>query len=188
MNRPDALLWQAGWYKWALHQPSPHHGPRPEATPVSLGVIHCISLPPDQYGTSDIEDFFLGRLRVDAHPYFQTIAELRVSAHFLIKRGGELIQFVSVDDRAWHAGTSEFQGHSNCNDFSVGIELEGNDHSPFDSNQYDSLIALCQSLVSFYDIAHWVGHSEIAPGRKTDPGSGFDWPRFRRGIAAMPCA
>lgn len=186
MNHPDAQLWQAGWYRWARRRQSPHHGPRPASREVSLGVIHCISLPPDRYGSSDIEDFFLGQLNVDAHPYFQTIADLKVSAHFLIKRGGELIQLVSVDDRAWHAGASEFQGRSNCNDFSVGIELEGNDHSTFEPEQYDTLIALSQSLVSLYDIQHWVGHSDISPGRKTDPGPGFDWLRFRRAIGSMP--
>ena len=174
--------WDRGWYRWAKKTPSPHFGPRPQPLDISLGVIHSISLPPDQYGGTHIEQFFLGNLDPNIHPYFQSIAELKVSAHFLVKRNGDLIQFVSVEDRAWHAGVSEFKGRSNCNDFSVGIELEGNDVSPFETAQYDSLFALSQSLLSQYPIQNWVGHSDIAPGRKTDPGTEFEWNRFHSAL------
>jgi AmpD protein len=182
MSKCQTLLWDKGWYRWAQRLDSPHFGSRPAATPVTLGVIHCISLPPDQYGAHHIEQFFMGQLDVAAHPYFQTISDLKVSAHFLVKRNGDLIQFVSVDDRAWHAGVSEFMGQANCNDFSVGIELEGNDSSAFEMAQYDTLFALSQSLQTHYPIGHWVGHSEIAPNRKTDPGSGFEWNRFHKAL------
>ncbi len=182
MNSMPNALWSDGWYRFAHRLPSAHFGPRPSGVGVDLGIIHSISLPPDTYGGNDIELFFTGQLDATKHPYFKQIADLRVSAHFLIKRDGRLMQFVSVNDRAWHAGQSQHRGRDNCNDFSVGIELEGNDSSAFESAQYDTLQALAQALNQHYPIQEWVGHSDVAPGRKTDPGLGFNWQALRRSL------
>lgn len=154
---------------------SPHFGPRPAGTAVSLLVIHSISLPPGQYGGPEVEQLFTGTLDWDAHPYFQSIRGLQVSAHFFIRRTGEVIQFVDTRDRAWHAGLSEWMGRPNCNDYSVGIELEGLEGDPFELPQYHALAMLCKQLATQHPIEYVVGHEHIAPGRKQDPGPGFDW-------------
>ena len=170
-----------GWLSPVTRLPSPHHNARPQGD-VSLLVIHGISLPPGEFGGPWIGDLFLGRLDPEAHPYFAEIASLQVSAHCLIRRDGELVQFVSFDERAWHAGVSEFAGRAACNDFSIGIELEGTDASGYTEAQYRKLSAVSRCLMHHYpDITpeRIVGHSDIAPGRKTDPGSGFDWALYR---------
>lgn len=162
---------------------SPNCDARPAGTDISLLVIHNISLPPDRFGGPWIEDLFLNRLDPAAHPYFAGIHQLRVSAHCLIRRDGELVQFVPFDQRAWHAGVSNFEGRERCNDFSIGIELEGSDHQRFTGRQYRRLGTLARALLRAYPAitpARIVGHSDIAPGRKTDPGPHFDWARFRR--------
>ena len=153
---------------------------RAGAKVIDLLVIHNISLPPGEFGGSYIADLFTNRLDCDAHPYFDQLRNLRVSAHFLIRRNGEVIQFVSANDRAWHAGVSNFRGRERCNDFSIGIELEGTDFQAFESFQYDSLAALTTALRARYSFANVAGHEHIAPGRKTDPGPFFDWERFRK--------
>jgi N-acetyl-anhydromuramoyl-L-alanine amidase len=142
---------------------------------VNLLVIHSISLPPGQYGGPEVEQLFTNTLNWDAHPYFQTIRGVEVSAHYFIRRTGQVIQFVDCDCRAWHAGKSSWQGQDNCNDYSIGIELEGLEGDTFEPAQYAALAALCQTLKTQYPIEHVVGHEHIAPGRKQDPGSGFDW-------------
>ena len=142
---------------------------------ISLIVIHNISLPPGQFNNGNIERFFTNQLDIKAHPYFESIRNLKVSAHLLIKRDGEIIQFVPFDKRAWHAGESHFNGRDNCNDFSIGIELEGSDNLAYEAVQYQALQTTLKQLKAHYSIQHIVGHSDIAPGRKTDPGSAFDW-------------
>lgn len=168
-----------GWYSGCKHLASPNFNSRPVNTPVHIIVIHSISLPPGIYNNNYIEDFFQNQLNIDAHPYFKEIKALKVSAHFLIKRNGELIQFVSCIDRAWHAGESSYQGKENCNDFSIGIELEGDDETPFEDDQYIKLIELLGCLKKEYNIKDIVGHSDIAPSRKTDPGPLFDWKKIK---------
>jgi AmpD protein len=158
--------------------PSPHCDDRPEKTQIDLLVIHGISLPPAQFGSKFIEDFFAGVLYVSAHPYFVTIASLKVSAHLLVTRQGEVIQFVPFSKRAWHAGVSHFEGRDVCNNFSIGIELEGTDDGPYEAIQYEKLAEISQILMKNYPgitTDRIVGHSDIAPGRKTDPGPYFDW-------------
>lgn len=177
-------LWVEGWYKEAEPSPSPHFNHRPDGE-VSLLVIHNISLPAGRFGLPYIEQLFLGTLDTEADASFAGLKGLEVSAHFLIRCDGELRQFVSVDQRAWHAGVSNFEGRSGCNDFAVGIELEGTDDSGFTEEQYHKLITLTQSLQQAYpDITkeRIVGHSDIAPGRKTDPGPGFDWQRYLQAL------
>lgn len=158
---------------------SPNCDERPPGTRIELIVIHNISLPPGEFGGPGIVDLFTNRLDPATHPYYATIADLRVSAHFLIRRDGEVIQFVPCGRRAWHAGASDWRGRGRCNDFSIGIELEGSDHTPFENAQYAALAELTRALQMRYPIADIVGHSDIAPGRKTDPGPHFDWPRYR---------
>ena len=174
--------WQKGWWAHARQLPSPNFGPRPAGMAVDLAVIHSISLPPEQYGTGCVQQLFCNQLDWDAHPYFQQIRGAEVSAHFLIERTGDVWQFVSCDDRAWHAGKSSFGGRDNCNDYSVGIELEGIEGGLFEEAQYNSLLALLAALQEAYPIAAVTGHEDIAPGRKADPGAGFDWPRLRRAL------
>lgn len=174
-----------GWLPGARRVPSPNCNARPAGVEVSLLVIHNISLPPGRFGGPWIEDLFLNRLRHDAHPYFETLRGLQVSAHFLIRRRGDLLQFVSTDARAWHAGKSVFRGLENCNDFSLGIELEGTDERPFTAKQYLRLARLTAQLQRRYPaitLDRIVGHSDIAPGRKTDPGPAFDWARLRAAL------
>ncbi len=173
---PDNTEWKQGWLSYAHLLPSPNFGPRPPDTgPVDLIVIHSISLPPGQFGTGAVQALFTNQLDWQAHPYFQAIAGLQVSAHFFIERTGLLWQFVSCDQRAWHAGTSSYQGRANCNDYSIGIELEGLEGLVFEPAQYRSLAVLCQQLHQQYPISAITGHEHIAPGRKADPGPGFDW-------------
>lgn len=165
---------------------SPHFDERPAGAVPELIVIHGISLPPGEFGGRWIDALFTGTLPAAVHPYFATIASLRVSSHFLVRREGELVQYVPVSQRAWHAGTSEYRGRAACNDFSIGIELEGTDELAYEPAQYESLAQLVRSLLSAYPTLsreRIAGHSEIAPGRKTDPGSGFDWQRFRERLA-----
>ena len=171
--------WQDGWLRQARAAPSPNFGPRPAGGPVDLIVLHSISLPPGRYGGPEIEQLFGNRLDWDSHPYFQCIRGLEVSSHFLIRRDGELVQFVSCDQRAWHAGRSSWRGRDNCNDDSIGIELEGLEGEPFEPAQYRTLSSLCQALAQRHPIAHIAGHEHVAPDRKQDPGAGFDWDRLR---------
>lgn len=155
---------------------------RPPREAITLLVIHSISLPPGEYGGEGIVQLFTNKLDHAAHPYFRTLAEMRVSAHFLIRRTGELLQFVECAQRAWHAGESTWCGRSRCNDFSIGIELEGADNEPYTEPQYRVLAELTRALQSAYPIAAVAGHCDIAPARKTDPGPSFDWPRYRDSI------
>jgi AmpD protein len=164
--------------------PSPNCDERPAGVAIDLLVIHAISLPPGEFGGVAIEELFLNRLDAGAHPYFEGIAGLRVSAHFLIRRDGGLVQFVPCSKRAWHAGASSWRGRPSCNDFSIGIELEGCDETPYEGAQYDALARLTRSLKTAYGITAIAGHADIAPGRKTDPGPHFDWNRYRGLIAA----
>lgn len=172
--------WQAdGWLEGVNWLPSPNFGERPAGESVSLVVIHSISLPPDEFGGDWVEDFFLNRLNPEAHPYFSTIADLQVSAHFYVRRSGRVVQFVGCDRRAWHAGQSCWCERDNCNDYSVGIELEGSDTQPYTAEQYASLWGLLDVLRRRYPILAIAGHCHIAPGRKTDPGPYFDWAALR---------
>jgi AmpD protein len=168
-------LWQNGWYSPAKRLDSPNFGPRPAGACIDLLVVHSISLPPGQYGGNEVQALFTNQLDWDAHPYFGKIRGLEVSSHFYIRRDGALWQFVSCDDRAWHAGRSEYRGRPNCNDDSIGIELEGLEGETFEPAQYESLALLCEAIAGPYPIAHVAGHEHIAPGRKQDPGPGFDW-------------
>jgi N-acetyl-anhydromuramoyl-L-alanine amidase len=163
---------------------SPNHDERPPGTEISLVVLHSISLPPGEYGGGDIERLFTNCLDPQAHPYFREICGLKVSAHFLVRRDGAVVQFVPVERRAWHAGASSWRGRSRCNDFSVGIELEGAEEEPFEPAQYQSLISLIQRLRTTLPLRHLAAHSDVAPGRKTDPGARFDWPRLLAALAA----
>lgn len=175
-------LWQDGWYGFARRLESPNFGKRPADARIDLVVIHSISLPPGQYGGDEVQQLFTNTLDWAAHPYFDTIRGMEVSAHFYIRRNGDLWQFVSCDDRAWHAGKSSFQGRDNCNDYSVGIELEGLEGDTFELAQYDTLISVCAALQQNYPVAHLAGHEHIAAGRKADPGAGFDWPKLLRAL------
>ena len=158
---------------------SPNCDARPVSTQIELIVVHNISLPPGEFGGAAVIDLFLNRLDPAAHVYYAGIAHLRVSAHFLIRRDGELVQFVPCAQRAWHAGVSQWRGREGCNDFSVGIELEGADDIPFADAQYVQLVALIAAIRARYPIVEVTGHSDIAPGRKTDPGAAFDWDRIK---------
>lgn len=174
--------WADGWLASAERVSSPNFDARPAGCALELLVIHAISLPPGEFGGPYVRDFFCNELDARAHPYFCGIAEMRVSAHFFVGRDGALTQFVSIGDRAWHAGVSNWRGRSACNDFSVGIELEGTDELPFTALQYDALDDLLRPLLALLpDTAsdRIVGHADIAPQRKTDPGPHFDWPRLR---------
>ena len=189
---PTRARWRDGWWSAARHCPSPNFGPRPGAQPPSLLILHSISLPPGVYGGDEIERLFTDRLDWDLHPYFETIRGLQVSAHFLIRRDGACVQFVSCDDRAWHAGRSSWRGRENCNDFSIGVELEGLEGDTFEPAQYRQLARLTRALAAKYPIAEAVGHEHVAPGRKADPGPGFDWKGLRRELRrqrpALPAA
>lgn len=183
MTKASALQaghWWEGWYTLAHRCESPNFGARPAGTTVDLVVLHSISLPPGEYGSNAVKELFTNRLDWNAHPYFKQIEGLQVSTHFYIQRDGALWQFVSCDARAWHAGRSSHQGRDNCNDFSVGIELEGLEGGTFEPAQYETLLTLLPPLMSRYPIRHLVGHEHIAPGRKSDPGPGFDWAELQR--------
>jgi len=162
---------------------SPNHDERPPGTAISLVVLHSISLPPGEYGGDSIERLFTNCLDPEAHPYFREICALKVSAHFLVRRDGSVIQFVPVERRAWHAGVSSWRGRERCNDFSIGIELEGAEEAPFEAAQYAALISLLKQLQKTYPLRDVAAHSEVAPGRKTDPGAHFDWTRLLAGLA-----
>jgi AmpD protein len=168
----------AGLCSGAHWEPSPHYDARPDEARISLVVIHNISLPPGQFGGPWIDDLFLGRLDPAAHPFFREIEGLRVSSHFLIRRDGSLVQYVPTELRAWHAGASSWKGQERCNDFSIGIELEGADDVPFAEPQYDTLANLLEALRERHGELDLAGHSDIAPGRKTDPGPWFEWDRI----------
>lgn len=182
MNTPPS---SKGWLHGVRHLPSPHCNERPAGVAVDLLVIHNISLPPNEFGGAYIDAFFCNTLDCDVHPFFDQLRNLRVSAHFFIDRNGEVTQYVSLDQRAWHAGVSQWSGRENCNDFSVGIELEGTDIVPYTDIQYTALQTLTQQIVQYFpciSAERVVGHNDIAPDRKTDPGESFDWPRFRQGL------
>ncbi len=174
--------WTGGWYRPARRLDSPNFGSRPPGTTIDLIVLHSISLPPGRYGGDEVQALFTNRLDASAHPYFEQLRGLQVSAHFYLRRTGELWQFVSCDDRAWHAGASSWRGRANCNDHSIGIELEGLEGERFEAAQYEALATLCPALAQRYPIDALAGHEHIAPGRKLDPGPGFDWARLQRSL------
>jgi N-acetyl-anhydromuramoyl-L-alanine amidase len=186
MTTPEAaahVLWHEGWYRFARRARSPNFNARPPAAHVDLVVVHSISLPPGEYGGDGVHRLFCNELDWDAHPYFKSIEGLQVSAHFFVRRNGELWQFVGCGDRAWHAGKSTWLGRDDCNDYSIGIELEGLEGGPFEAAQYETLSGLCAALAQHYPVQHVVGHEHVAPGRKSDPGDGFDWSRLRSSLA-----
>ena len=182
---PQRRAWRQGWWEGARACPSPNCGPRPPGTAVTLVVLHSISLPPGVFVGDDVERLFTNRLDTaapDAHPFYAGLHGLRVSAHFFVRRDGRVHQFVSCDQRAWHAGVSRWRGRDNCNDWSIGIELEGLEGGFFEPAQYDRLARLLPLLSSRYPVREVVGHEHVAPGRKADPGGGFDWARLRRAL------
>lgn len=175
-----------GWLQRAKRCPSPNFGERPDCAEVNLLLIHNISLPPGEFGGGNVQRLFQNCLDRHAHPYFEEICDMQVSSHLFIDRQGQLSQFVSLADRAWHAGESSFCGESNCNDYSIGIELEGTDTTPYSDEQYESLVRVSRQIMAVYPaitLDRVVGHSDVAPGRKTDPGAAFDWPGFRAALA-----
>ncbi len=179
------LTVERGWLRQARCVPSPNCGPRPPGCVPELLVLHNISLPPRCYGGDHIERLFTNCLNWNEHPYFESIRGMQVSAHLLIRRDGELVQYVPFGARAWHAGVSSWQGREACNDFSIGIELEGTDEQPYTDAQYEALVGLSRTLSSHYPAItadRIVGHCDIAPGRKTDPGGSFEWPRYRQAL------
>lgn len=180
MASRSSARWQQGWWHSAEACPSPNFDARPAGEAVTLAVLHSISLPPGEYGGDAIERLFTNRLDCDAHPYYKGLRGLRVSAHFVVRRDGRLLQFVSCEQRAWHAGASAWRGRENCNHYSIGIELEGLEGSAFEPPQYTQLARLLRALAARYPIAEAVGHEDVAPGRKFDPGAGFDWALLRR--------
>jgi AmpD protein len=184
-TEPEAAsaLWDGGWYRFARKLASPNFGPRPPAAQVDLVVVHSISLPPGRYGGDEVQRLFCNALDWNADPYFKGIEGLTVSAHFYITRTGELWQFVDCDQRAWHAGQSQYRGRTDCNDDSIGIELEGLEGGPFEIAQYEALSNLCVAIAQQYPVEHIAGHEHIAPGRKRDPGEGFDWAFLQRQLA-----
>lgn len=171
--------WSGGWWWHARRRPSANHGARPPGSAIELAIVHSISLPPGEYGGHGIDDLFLNRLDCDAHGYYDRLRGLRVSAHFVVKRTGEVCQYVSCDRRAWHAGVSSWRQRRGCNDWSVGIELEGLEGAPFERVQYSSLARILRALGRRYPLHEVVGHEHVAPGRKLDPGPGFDWAALR---------
>jgi len=172
--------WRGGWLQAARRIDSPNVGSRPAGVAIDLVVVHSISLPPGEYDGDAIERLFTNRLDPAAHPYYEGLRGLRVSAHFVIRRDGALLQFVSCAKRAWHAGVSTWDGRADCNDFSIGIELEGLEGDPFEAVQYERLAGLLDALAARYPIRAVAGHEHVAPGRKRDPGPGFDWARLRQ--------
>ena len=175
-----------GWLSGCRQVPSPNCHRRAQDQSIELVVIHNISLPPGEFGGNDVERLFTNSLDPQAHPYFEDIAKLEVSAHFFIRRDGEVVQFVSIEDCAWHAGVSEWRGRNRCNDFSIGIELEGTDTDIYSETQYqvlEQLLVICRNALPAIDENAIVGHSDIAPGRKTDPGPSFDWRELERRLA-----
>lgn len=183
---PPPPLWQDGWLHSARHVASPNFGPRPASAVIDLVVLHSISLPPGVYGGNEVQALFTNQLDWSLHPYYRQIEGMQVSSHFYIRRSGEILQFVSGDDRAWHAGRSHYRGRDNCNDDSVGIELEGLEGDTFESAQYAALAALVPALVRRYPITYIAGHEHIAPGRKLDPGPGLDWALLQHTLGLAP--
>ena len=177
--REGRAAWQSGWWTEAQRINSPNFGARPADATVDLVVLHSISLPPGIYGGNEVQQLFTNTLDWDAHPYFQSIRGMEVSSHFFINRLGNVRQFVSCDKRAWHAGRSQYRGRVECNDDSIGIELEGTDHDVFTASQYESLHHLCAAIAQNYNIRFIAGHEHIAPGRKTDPGPGLVWSELK---------
>lgn len=189
--RPYFEVGEDGWCRpdEVVRQSSSNCDARPDGCAIDLLVIHNISLPPGQFGGTYIADLFGNRLDYDAHPYFEQLRPLRVSSHFLITRNGGVIQFVSANDRAWHAGVSCFEGRERCNNFSIGVELEGTDFEEFTESQYRALIALTYALKVRYPLAAVIGHEQISPGRKTDPGPFFNWAQYQQALVRhMPQA
>lgn len=179
MNQPLQKI-QNGLLYGARFLESPNKNERP--APISLIIVHGISLPPDEFGACWIDDFFLNKLDSRAHPYFESIHKMQVSSHLLIRRDGSITQYVPFNQRAWHAGLSCYKGNENCNDFSIGIELEGTDHTPYSEKQYTALSLCCLQLIEHYPLLSpdsIVGHCDVAPDRKTDPGDSFDWIKFK---------
>lgn len=176
--------WHAGWWRHAARLRSPNCNDRPPGEPVTLAIVHSISLPPGQYGGDAVARLFTNRLDVSAHPYFAQLEGLRVSAHFFVRRDGAVMQFVSCDERAWHAGASRWRGREDCNDWSVGIEMEGLEGEPFARAQYRALGRLLRALARRYPISEVVGHEHVAPGRKGDPGARFEWRALARGLGS----
>ena len=174
-----------GWMQGARRVPSPNRDERPAGAGISLLLVHAISLPPGEYGGDAIERLFTNRLEPGAHPYFQEVFSLKVSSHFLVRRDGEAVQFVPVHERAWHAGASSWRGRARCNDFSVGVELEGSEEEAFAPVQYSTLVALARGLMGALPLRDIAAHSEVAPGRKTDPGAHFDWARLLGDLAGL---
>jgi AmpD protein len=172
--------WQAGWLRSARHVASPNFGARPDGVQIDLAVVHSISLPPGRYGGDAIERLFTNRLDPRSHPAFAALQGLQVSAHFVVRRDGELIQFVPLQGRAWHAGVSRWRGRDNCNHYSIGIELEGLEGRVFEAVQYRVLARLLRQLAAVLPLREVAGHEHVAPGRKADPGPGFDAARLRR--------
>lgn len=188
-TRQPLVIQPHGWLSpgpGVQHLPSPNQDSRPAAAPINLLVIHNISLPPGQFGGPEIADLFLNRLDHDAHPFLAGLRGLRVSAHFLIRRQGDIVQFVSTWQRAWHAGVSLFEGRMQCNDFSIGIELEGTDTLAYTDAQYHRLVKLTQALQARHPLRAVRGHEHIAPTRKTDPGPAFDWARYTQAARWLP--
>ena len=179
---PASPLWLAGRYGFARQLASPNFGPRPPDSVIDLIVVHSISLPPGHYGGDEVQRLFTNSLDWHAHAYFAQIEGMQVSSHFYIRRNGELWQFVSCDDRAWHAGQSHYRGRDNCNDDSIGIELEGLEGGAFELAQYETLADLCAAIAQRYPIDHVAGHEHIAPGRKQDPGACFEWKALRNAL------
>jgi len=177
-----APTWNGGWHQAATRLESPNHSSRPASAAIDLIVVHSISLPPGEYGGGAVQQLFTNTLDWDAHPYFDSIRGLKVSSHFFIDRTGALWQFVDCDLRAWHAGQSAYRGRGQCNDDSIGIELEGLEGLAFEPPQYETLTTLCRDIAQRYPIAHIAGHEHIAPGRKQDPGPRFDWRRLHRAL------
>lgn len=180
--RRQRPAWRGGWWTAARACPSPNAGPRPPGVQPGLVVLHSISLPPGVFRGSAVERLFTNTLNPDRHPYFDALRNLRVSAHFLVRRSGEVVQFVSCDERAWHAGVSRWRGRDNCNDWSIGVEIEGLEGQRFAAPQYRVLARLLQDVITRHPVDDIVGHEHVAPGRKQDPGAGFDWMRLRRAL------
>jgi AmpD protein len=175
------VVWRDGWWAHARRVRSPNFGPRPAGERVTLAIVHSISLPPGRYGGDAVQRLFTNTLDASAHPYYAQLEALKVSAHFFVRRDGRVLQFVSCDDRAWHAGASRWNGRDDCNDWSIGIELEGLEGLTFERAQYRSLVRLLRALAGRYPLTEVVGHEDVAPGRKKDPGEGFEWRRLDRG-------
>jgi AmpD protein len=185
MVTPGATLDADGILPGVEFIPSPNCDERPPGTDISLAVVHAISLPPNEFGGDGVERLFTNRIDPAAHPYYATLEGLRVSAHFLIRRDGSVVQFVACGKRAWHAGASSWLGRERCNDFSIGIELEGCDEMPFETPQYEALAELIKTLAQRYPLRDIAGHADIAPGRKTDPGPCFEWSRLHALLLAI---